>query len=88
MAAGPYRFVRNPMYLGALGMLTGFGLWHRSPAILLFTVLAALLVHLFVVLFEEPDLSRRFGASYRGYCSSVRRWLPRWPPLDPPPPEA
>jgi protein-S-isoprenylcysteine O-methyltransferase Ste14 len=76
---GPYRFVRNPMYVGALWVLTGFALYERSVAVLLFTLLAALLAHLLVVLIEEPGLEGRFGESYRRYKTSVPRWLPRWP---------
>lgn len=79
VAAGPYRFVRNPMYLGGLGMLTGFALWHTSPAMLLFAGGVWLLVHLFVVYREEPGLERRFGDSYRRYRDRMNRWVPRWP---------
>ncbi|MFQ5890359.1 MAG: methyltransferase family protein [Gemmatimonadota bacterium] len=78
VAVGPYRWVRNPMYIGGLGLLGGFGLWHRSLSILLFTLLLALMMHLFVVLYEEPGLERRFGTSYLEYKKSVHRWLPRW----------
>ena len=56
VAAGPYKYVRNPMYVGGLTLLVGFGMWQRSISILLFALLVALIVHLFVVLFEEPDL--------------------------------
>jgi protein-S-isoprenylcysteine O-methyltransferase Ste14 len=79
VAAGPYEFVRNPMYIGGLTVLVGFGLWQRSMSILLFALLVALVVHLFVVLFEEPDLERRFDGSYINYKRSVNRWLPKWP---------
>ena len=79
VAAGPYKYVRNPMYVGALTMGVGFGLWLRSVSILLLALLVALIVHLFVVLLEEPDLERRFGASYISYKKRVNRWLPRWP---------
>lgn len=76
VAAGPYRFVRNPMYVGALLLLGGFGLALRSRSVLLLTVFWAVLAHLFVVLVEEPGLERRFGDSYRRYRQSVNRWLP------------
>ncbi len=77
VAAGPYRFVRNPMYIGGFIVLFGFGLYEQSPAILLFTLPWLLLAHLFVVLYEEPHLRATFGAPYDAYCRSVRRWLPR-----------
>lgn len=81
VAAGPYRWVRNPMYIGGVALLAGFGLWHRSPAMVLFAGILALLFHLFVLLYEEPHLEEEFGETYREYRASVRRWLPR-PPGD------
>ena len=77
VAAGPYRYVRNPMYVGGFIVLLGFGLIERSPAILLFTLPWLLLAHLFVILYEEPHLRSTFGETYEEYCRTVRRWLPR-----------
>jgi protein-S-isoprenylcysteine O-methyltransferase Ste14 len=77
VAAGPYKLVRNPMYIGAFIVLLGFGAYEQSGAILLFTVPWLLLAHLFVILYEEPHLRATFGAPYEAYCRSVRRWLPR-----------
>jgi protein-S-isoprenylcysteine O-methyltransferase Ste14 len=77
VAAGPYRFVRNPMYIGGFLVLCGFGLYERSPAILFFALPWLLLAHLFVIFYEEPHLRTTFGTSYDNYCSAVRRWLPR-----------
>jgi len=80
VATGPYQFVRNPMYEGGFIVLFGFGLYEQSPAILLFTLPWLLLVHLFVILYEEPHLRAAFSTTYEAYCRSVRRWLPRrWP---------
>ncbi len=62
VAAGPYKYVRNPMYIGALVLLIGFGLYLHSISILLLSLVVFLLVGLFVVYFEEPNLSRKFGA--------------------------
>jgi protein-S-isoprenylcysteine O-methyltransferase Ste14 len=76
VAAGPYKFVRNPMYIGGFIVLLGFGLYEQSAAILLFTLPWLLLAHLFVILYEEPHLRSIFGAPYDEYCRSVRRWLP------------
>ena len=77
VAVGPYKYVRNPMYVGALTVLVGFGLYDRSVSILLLPLAAFLLVHVFVVYFEEPDLKRKFGATYQAYCRVVPRWIPR-----------
>ena len=77
VATGPYRFVRNPMYIGGFLVLAGFGLYEQSPAILLFALPWLLLAHLFVILYEEPHLCATFGMPYDTYCRSVPRWLPR-----------
>lgn len=77
VAAGPYRYVRNPMYIGALAVILGFGLILRSPGALAVAVVFAVLAHSFVVLYEEPSLERRFGAAYRKYKATVNRWWPR-----------
>lgn len=76
---GPYRWVRNPMYLGALLVLIGFGAWHTSLAMVLFAVPVAAVAHLFVVLYEEPSLERRFGLPYVAYRALVNRWVPKRP---------
>jgi protein-S-isoprenylcysteine O-methyltransferase Ste14 len=76
---GPYRWVRNPMYLGALLVLIGFGAWRTSLAMILLAVPIAGLAHLFVVLYEERTLERRFGPAYTAYRAVVNRWLPQRP---------
>jgi protein-S-isoprenylcysteine O-methyltransferase Ste14 len=76
VAAGPYRYVRNPMYVGGLVLLAGFGLVERSISILLMALVLFLVVHLLVVFYEEPTLRKSFGASYEEYCRTTRRWLP------------
>jgi len=78
VATGPYKFVRNPMYIGGFLMLAGFGLYQQSLAILLFSVAIFLLFHLYVVFIEEPGLESRFGESYFAYKQSVNRWLPKF----------
>ena len=80
VAAGPYQFVRNPMYLGGFTVLFGFGLYEQSPTILLFTLPWLLCVHLFVIRYEEPHLRATFGTPYEAYCQSVCRWLPHRSP--------
>ena len=77
VAIGPYRFVRNPMYIGGWILFIGFGLYLRSISILLFSLVWLLLAHLFIIFFEEPGLEKRFGDSYFEYKKSVRRWIPQ-----------
>jgi protein-S-isoprenylcysteine O-methyltransferase Ste14 len=76
VASGPYRYVRNPMALGALTVLAGWALVQRSVTIVIFTLCIVALMHLLVVFVEEPKLERRFGESYRAYKSRVHRWRP------------
>jgi protein-S-isoprenylcysteine O-methyltransferase Ste14 len=76
---GPFRYVRNPMSLGAVTMMLGLGLFCRSISILLLFALLFLFMHIFVVFVEEPALEKRFGASYVEYRHSVNRWLPTLP---------
>lgn len=76
---GPYRVVRNPMYLAVLCAILGWAVFLRSAWVLGYAALFALAVTLFVAVIEEPRLQRRFGASYSEYRSRVRPWRPRWP---------
>lgn len=75
VAEGPYRWVRNPMYLGHLIFFTGMALLLGS-----WIALAVLAFH--AVWFDrrvredEERLVARFGAPYRDYCRRVKRWIP------------
>jgi len=73
---GPYRFVRNPMYLGAALAVAGAALFFQSTMLLLYVAIFLLITHLFVVLYEEPTLRRSFGPEYESYCQRVHRWRP------------
>ena len=79
VAVGPYRWLRNPMYLGAKGVMLGYALVIGSIAVIGVVVVFSLLTHLFVLAYEEPTLERRFGDSYRVYKQTVNRWLPAAP---------
>jgi protein-S-isoprenylcysteine O-methyltransferase Ste14 len=73
---GPYRFVRNPMYIGAGLALAGAALFYQSLALLGYTGLFLIATHSFVVWYEEPALRRTFGQEYEAYCGRVARWWP------------
>jgi protein-S-isoprenylcysteine O-methyltransferase Ste14 len=75
---GPYRFVRNPMYIGAGLGLAGAAISYESISIAIYTALFLITAHLFVISYEEPTLQRMFGSEYEAYCASVRRWWPGW----------
>ena len=78
VVAGPYRYVRNPMYIGAGLALAGAAMFYGSLPLLGYTGLFLLVTHAFVVFYEEPTLARLFGQQYRAYRTRVHRWLPRF----------
>jgi len=80
VTVGPYRWVRNPMYFGSLLVLTGEALLLQSEVVLAYAAALGLVMHAFVVLYEEPTLRRKFGPPYETYCAAVPRWIPRRPP--------
>lgn len=83
VASGPYRWVRNPMCVGAAAVLLGAGLAVSSAAIVLLAFVFLLVMHLFVVLHEEPALADKFDGGYEEYRASVGRWLIRQPRSNP-----
>lgn len=75
VTSGPYRISRNPMYMGVLTILAGWSALWASPTLITYSVLAAIAVHLRVVLFEEPWAARRFGSGWQAYRARVPRWV-------------
>jgi protein-S-isoprenylcysteine O-methyltransferase Ste14 len=76
VASGPYRWVRNPMYVGGFLLLAGYALCAGSVAALGVALAMLLAAHVFVLVYEEPTLEARFGASYLDYKRATRRWVP------------
>ena len=72
---GPFRFTRNPIYLGMFLGLVGLAIGFDNLWLLATLVPFALVIRYGVVAREEDYLERKFGDVYRGYCSRVRRWL-------------
>src|SRR6266550_5127939 len=64
VAAGPYRWVRNPIYIAALLVVLGEAWLFLSLPLLAYAAAMALCCHLFVIGYEEPVLRRRFGSAY------------------------
>jgi protein-S-isoprenylcysteine O-methyltransferase Ste14 len=77
VVTGLYRYVRNPMYLAVLSIVVGQALLLGSRRLLVYAAVAWVVVHLFVLLYEEPVLRASFGAEYVAYTAAVRRWWPR-----------
>jgi protein-S-isoprenylcysteine O-methyltransferase Ste14 len=72
---GPYRFTRNPMYLGHLVFMLGLAVTFRSYVGLGLLVLRAVWFHR-RVLADEARLTARFGSDYADYKRRVKRWVP------------
>ncbi len=78
VVSGPYRYARNPIYVGVMLIFLAHFLWFGYWTLLIYTVLAFIGVHVFIILYEEPTLKKRFGASYENYLKSVPRWIPKF----------
>lgn len=75
---GLHRFVRNPMYLGVALVIGGQAWLFHSLHIAIYMVCMLLVVHLFVIFYEEPTLRKQFGEEYVHYRASVPRWIPKF----------
>jgi len=82
VTVGPYRWVRNPIYLSALMVVIGEAWLFLSWSLVVYAAVMAVCFHLFVIAYEEPHLRREFGASYDDYAQRVHRWVPRRSPLE------
>jgi protein-S-isoprenylcysteine O-methyltransferase Ste14 len=76
VVSGLYQHVRNPIYVSVITILMGHFVWFGSLALLVYTGLAFVGTHLFVTLYEEPALRKRFGGTYDEYLTKVPRWIP------------
>jgi protein-S-isoprenylcysteine O-methyltransferase Ste14 len=79
VATGLYRYVRNPMYVGVLTALFGEAILLHSRSMVEYSAMVWLGSELFIRLYEEPTLRRRYGEEYTRYCQQVHRWWPRIP---------
>ncbi len=72
---GPFRFTRNPMYLGFLLASAGIALMSNALWPLLMTPVTVLVINQVVIAREERYLTAKFGDAYTAYKSRVRRWI-------------
>ena len=77
VVGGLYRHVRNPMYLAVLAVILGQAIWFGDPVVIGYAAVIWLAVAGFVLGYEEPYLSERFGEEYAAYRNAVRAWIPR-----------
>jgi protein-S-isoprenylcysteine O-methyltransferase Ste14 len=83
VVSGSYRYVRNPIYVGFLAILLGEVLLFGSPGLLEYTAVAWCIGAAAVRFYEEPALTRKFGAEYQAYRQAVHAWIPRLHPWMP-----
>lgn len=72
---GIYKYSRNPMYLSVLIILFGYFFLLGHLLLLLYLILTTLFFHLFITLYEEPTLRKKFGEDYIEFCNKIPRWL-------------
>ena len=75
ITSGPFRFTRNPQYLGFTAILLGFAIHHGTLVTFIFPVIFAILMQRIFIPFEEKNLEMIFGEEYKEYKNKVRRWI-------------
>jgi len=79
---GMYGYVRNPMITGVLIVLTGESIAILSFNIFIEAIIFFIINNIFFVIYEEPNLQKRFGDEYMDYKRNVPRWIPRLKPYN------
>lgn len=72
-----FHTIRNPMYMALVLIILGEAVFVGSFTLLIYALLIWSLFHLFVVRYEEPNMSKRFGSTYKDYLTDVPRWIPK-----------
>lgn len=75
VTTGPYKFSRNPMYLGVITILVGWCILWDSRTLIIYAAAVLCTFYVRVLLFEEPWAARRFGTEWDAYRARARRWL-------------
>jgi protein-S-isoprenylcysteine O-methyltransferase Ste14 len=83
VVGGAYRYVRNPMYIAVTALIVGQALLLGQPVLLAYAAVFAATVAAFVYGYEQPALTRQFGAQYEAYRRAVPAWIPRRTPWRP-----
>lgn len=74
---GLHHYVRNPMYIGVALIIAGHAWLFHSWRIAIYLACVLVMVHFFVIFYEEPALKRQFGEEYERYRERVPRWIPK-----------
>jgi len=83
VVTGPYRRVRNPMYVAVVALILGQAAFFADLRLLPYAAAVWLGFHLFVLIYEEPTLRRAFPKDYAAFTAAVPRWRPRLRPWRP-----
>lgn len=75
VTCGPFRFTRNPIYLGYTLIMAGLGLATQNPWFFVMASLSVAITTAFAVSREELHLLSRFGCEYERYCRATSRWI-------------
>ena len=75
VTTGPYRFTRNPVYLGYTMIMLGAGLYIGNIWMAIIAALTAALTHAWIIRSEEKHLLARFGFEFECYCRRTRTWI-------------
>lgn len=72
-----YAYVRHPMMWSLIFVVLGQALMYGQLILIAWLIALSRILHLIVIHYEEPQLERRFGESWKEYCQKVPRWFPR-----------
>ncbi len=75
VVSGPFKFTRNPMYLGLVLFSLGIAFWVGAWPMFLAPIATFATANWIHIPFEEAKMRRQFGADYDAYCARVRRWV-------------
>ena len=75
VTSGPYRWSRNPMYIGVVTILVGWWVLWDSRTLLIYALAVACVFYLRVLVIEEPWAARHFGAEWKAYRAKAPRWI-------------
>lgn len=82
VVGGPYRYLRNPMYVAVRSIILGQASMFWSASLAVYAAAVGTAFAVFVRFYEEPVLASRYGRAYEAYRRHVPGWLPRLTPWD------
>jgi protein-S-isoprenylcysteine O-methyltransferase Ste14 len=75
VTTGPYRYSRNPMYIGVGTIIFGWSIFFHSRQLAIYAICVVIAFHLRVLFYEEPWAKRKFADQWPQYCARVARWF-------------